>query len=1835
MEVDGGGKGEESGGGDGGVSLEVEKKNSPEGETKVKRKMKTPSQLEILERTYAMETYPSEALRAELSVKLGLSDRQLQMWFCHRRLKDRKAPTEKRHKKSASSSAVAGSSGGIVHEMVVNNADVAKDSGSGLSPFGNTDLQPKQKQQRVIHKAGTAVPRISTELPPVRRFYEPPLAISEQRAIKFVEAQLGEPLREDGPILGMEFDPLPPGAFGAPIGIHLFPHISCRHMPRTLNYVRNSSIDESGFLRNYVWICKHLGSVATVSTITDNRILMEAAFVTDTHVTVNSDNLRNPWRGICLFFPLRVTSEQQKPAGRFYDAQLYETHDAKPVKGASRALHEYQFLPEKPSARNDAYERAVPPHRYGSPIDIMNARVPLSTGRSIMHSNEQVSSEYLQSQRPSLSLLPQQCVQDLHLSPAPGEVDVTPSIASMVNANIDSHLLVHPITGLANNITTPERRIVLDQERLERKRKAEEARMAKEVETHEKRIRKELEKQDVLRKKREEQMRKEMERQDRERRKEEERLLREKQREEERLQREQKREMERREKFLQKEYIRAEKMRLKEEMRKEKEAARLKAANNRAAARRIAKESVELVEDEILELMELAALSRGLPSILALDSETLQNLNLFKDKLPEFPPESVQLKRPFGVRPWTDSEENIGNLLMVWRFLIAFADVLGLWPFTLDEFTQALHDCDPRLLAEIHIALLRSIIKDIEDVARTPATAMVANQNSAGIPAFSWGFDLLSWQRLLTPLTWPEGNDGADTISNLRSGVAAENAVAIMQERGLSNPRRSRHRLTPGTVKYAAFHVLSLEGSKGLSILEVADRIQRSGLRDLTTSKTPEASISAALSRDTKLFERTAPSTYCVRSPYRKDTANAEEILSEAREKIRVYQNGSVEEEAEDAEKEDLDRDQDSESDVADDPDVDDLDAVAKLKEASRCSETSRFEDVSQYVKENSCSELMETPLDALGNSKSSSTLSQSVDGIKSKGATGINPQIAIHDLENIVTDECGFGEPWIEGLTEGEYADLSTEERLNALVALIGVANEGNAVRIALEERLEAANALKKQMWAEAQLDKRRMKEEHILKSQHSSLAGNRAEQTFPNFTVEHRRSPLSSVYVKNESSSTNPVYNLVDLNDQQNEENYCNSIITEKNPSAQEFTVVSDNLLLQQCAEKSRSELKAFIGHRAEEIYVYRSLPLGQDRRRNRYWQFITSPSRNDPGSGKIFVELCNGGFDALLSSLDVRGIRECHLHSMLRNIGASFRETARKNLLCSNSGVHVGEDVKKKVVESRHKLDLYSGIDSPKSMVCASYSTSPGLSLSSTIELEKNVCEGNDIMERYKDFEWMWKECFDSNVLGALKYGTLMRERLLEICKCCNSLFSWEENHCPSCHTTYKTSEVTYNFAEHVTECKRKRSGEIERILLNLSLPPRVRLLKAQLAMIEASIPSDALKSVWSDEYRKSWGRKLHMASTAEELLQSLTLLEASIKREFLSANYETTSEMLSSSEAVGRCVDTFSRPEVVAILPWIPRTTPAVALRLMELDISIYYTPDQKSAHEKDIEAGYFIKFPSMYSALGSSMANASQAGYLQQDNCWVDLGNGRAILKRGRGRPRGPSRTRGGKSQRRAINSRDDPCNSTTTKDNKLAQLPRWKGRSRARGSSKKGRRSITNRQKKPATRTVGNVVEKRGAKDKIVFDDNAGLKQEEWNLTETTPFEIEGAEKASSSERSESDNDNGQASADEYGDGFSGGIRSGKSEHYTMEREYDERVDDGDDDVNFDDDYNYDDDDDGDDVMDERDNYYDEGYINSDYNEEPIQSKDEERLGKVDRSSDGGSTSSSSSDYSY
>ncbi|RVW46790.1 Homeobox-DDT domain protein RLT2 [Vitis vinifera] len=1474
---------------------------------------------------------------------------------------------------------------------------------------------------------------------------------------------------------------------------------------------------------------------------------------------------------LCLF----SVSLAFHPGRRFFTMSTNTHFNAKIAKSAGRAVHEYQFLPEQPSVRTDTYER-VGSHYYGSPADGPSARASLSTGRSFMHGNEQVASGYgFQGQMPNLNLLSQQGRQNHGLSSTSGDYDTVPRKNSLGSIGMDAHFGSHPIAALDNPFISSDRRVTNDEDvlRMERKRKSEEARIAKEVEAHEKRIRKELEKQDILRRKREEQMRKEMERHDRERRKEEERLLREKQREEERYQREQRRELERREKFLQKESIRAEKMRQKEELRREKEAARVKAANDRAIARRIAKESMELIEDERLELMELVALSKGLPSILSLDSETLQNLESFRDMLTAFPPKSVQLRRPFTIQPWTDSEENIGNLLMVrlaksflnaflilkfqvWRFLITFSDVLGLWPFTMDEFVQAFHDYDPRLLGEIHVALLRSIIKDIEDVARTPSIGLGANQNSAANPGGGHPQIVEGLAATLKPLTWPEilrqfalsagfgpklkkrnveetylrddneGNDCEDIITNLRSGAAAENAVAIMQERGFSNPRRSRHRLTPGTVKFAAFHVLSLEGSKGLTILEVADKIQKSGLRDLTTSKTPEASIAAALSRDGKLFERTAPSTYCVRPAYRKDPADADAILSAAREKIQIFKSGCSDGE----EADDVERDEDSESDVAEDPEVDDLGADPNLKkEAQNSYEADGFQSksVSENEKETLFAEAMETKggLENAGEGLSS-THSEGLKEVISTGASvdqsidvaGISNKPTNPDQEDTDIDESNSGEPWAQGLMEGEYSDLSVEERLNALVALIGVAIEGNSIRIVLEERLEAANALKKQMWAEAQLDKRRMKEEYVMKMHYPSFMGNKTEQNVTMSTTEGRQSPMVAVDEKNNELSMNPVVQPEPFSDPQNDQSFLNNLPPERNLPMQDFSAGPENIPLQlpgYAAEKSRSQLKSYIGHKAEEMYVYRSLPLGQDRRRNRYWQFITSASRNDPNSGRIFVELRNGcwrlidseeGFDALVASLDARGVREAHLQSMLQRIEISFKETVRRNLQLSSIGRQSGGAVKTEDSEMARPTGCSVDIDSPSSTVCVSNSDATEPSASFSIELGRNDAEKFDALNRYQDFEkWMWKECINPSTLCALKYG---KKR------------------------TY--SPLDSNYSEHVAQCEEKHKVDLEWGFSSSSYssPLRIKLLKAHLALIEVSVLPEALQPDWTDTYRKSWGMKLHASSSAEDLIQILTLLESNIRRDYLSSDFETTNELLGLSNASGCAVDDSLAAGSVPVLPWIPQTTAAVAIRLIELDASISYMLHQKLESHKDKGANDFIidsgglkewfmiqflvlqRVPAKFSVMKNMQDDESaeapiEAVHLRDEN-WVEMGSGHTSSGRGRGGRRGRGRTRGGRSQRRVIGSRSESSKRRSAANNEKLGLLGWKGRTRGRGGRRRGRRTVRSRQK-----PVKQGVECRNP----------------------TREPVEEAENVSSSESSEEyDDDNGQGTGDECDD---------------------------------------------------------------------------------------------------
>lgn len=97
-----------------------------------------------------------------------------------------------------------------------------------------------------------------------------------------------------------------------------------------------------------------------------------------------------------------------------------------------------------------------------------------------------------------------------------------------------------------------------------------------------------------------------------------------------------------------------------------------------------------------------------------------------------------------------------------------------------------------------------------------------------------------------------------------------------------------------------------------------------------------------------------------------------------------------------------------------------------------------------------------------------------------------------------------------------------------------------------------------------------------------------------------------------------------------------------------------------------------------------------------------------------------------------------------------------------------------------------------------------------------------------------------------------------------------------------------------------------------------------------------------------------------------MQLLTLLEGAIKRDHLSSNFETTNELLSSAK-VSAAANGTSISGSVPVLPWIPDTAAAVALRLLELDASISYIHQQKAASQKGGESrDFFVSFISICS-----------------------------------------------------------------------------------------------------------------------------------------------------------------------------------------------------------------------------------------------------------------------------
>lgn len=211
--------------------------------------------------------YPTEELKSQLAERIGLTEKQISGWFCHRRLKDKRLLRDE-----ACPSGRQDHSSGVIQD---------RGSGLGQDSCGSTkhgdywNVDPREVESRRLYRndfpatgltyehrnhcipTAIATDNTTSESSPSsqdRRFSQaedadhmessrylvhnvalaPPNGNSakvngykpsgylkvkgeiENAAITAVKRQLGRLYREDGPSLGVEFQPLPPGAFESP-----------------------------------------------------------------------------------------------------------------------------------------------------------------------------------------------------------------------------------------------------------------------------------------------------------------------------------------------------------------------------------------------------------------------------------------------------------------------------------------------------------------------------------------------------------------------------------------------------------------------------------------------------------------------------------------------------------------------------------------------------------------------------------------------------------------------------------------------------------------------------------------------------------------------------------------------------------------------------------------------------------------------------------------------------------------------------------------------------------------------------------------------------------------------------------------------------------------------------------------------------------------------------------------------------------------------------------------------------------------------------------------------------------------------------------------------------------------------------------------------------------------------------------------------------------------------------------------------------------------------------------------------------------------------------------
>jgi len=208
----------------------------------------------------------------------------------------------------------------------------------------------------------------------------------------------------------------------------------------------------------------------------------------------------------------------------------------------------------------------------------------------------------------------------------------------------------------------------------------------------------------------------------------------------------------------------------------------------------------------------------------------------------------------------------------------------------------------------------------------------------------------------------------------------------------------------------------------------------------------------------------------------------------------------------------------------------------------------------------------------------------------------------------------------WVFKLEKSDYNQLTLQERVQVLVMLVDLANNGPTLRARLEARMAEGSRVRKQVQDDNKAERQRKQAEAAAKA---AEVAREAMKALEKSKVDEPRPG------EGEDDSSQPGNAYAEA---------ARKAMEEAEGRIKAAEGVQDVEALAAEEERKRKERQEAI-RRAEEATAIRLKPFGADRRCNRYWRLVRPDSNTmgDPNQGRIFFEDHVSGEMALLGDED----------------------------------------------------------------------------------------------------------------------------------------------------------------------------------------------------------------------------------------------------------------------------------------------------------------------------------------------------------------------------------------------------------------------------------------------------------------------------------------------------------------------------------------------------------------------------------------------------------------------